>query len=84
MSNTEQTNLGVMLRRLRVIDERTLRDVAAEIGIGHTTLSRIEKGETFDAETWLKLQVWLFKRRSNEALHDAQSTESREGLPTGV
>lgn len=66
MSNTTETKLGVMFRQWRAISGRALRDVAAEIGIGHTTLSRIEKGETFDAETWLKLQVWLFKRRGAE------------------
>lgn len=67
-SSKQQNNLGVMLRQWRAISGRTLRDVAAEIEIGHTTLARIEKGQTFDAETWLKLQVWLFKRNWEQAL----------------
>lgn len=67
-SSKQQNILGVMLRQWRAISGRTLRDVAAEIGIGHTTLARIEKGETFDTETWLKLQVWLFKRNGEQAL----------------
>jgi len=34
----ETTNLGAVLRKWRVMSERTLREVAAEIGIAHGTL----------------------------------------------
>ena len=36
----EITNLGAVLRKWRVMSERTLREVAAEIGIAHGTLGR--------------------------------------------
>lgn len=63
--NGNETKFGVMLRQWRAIKNRTLRDVALEIGIGHSTLARIEKGEAFDVDTWLKLQNWMFKRSSD-------------------
>ena len=53
------THLGAMLRLYRTVGQRTLREVAPEIGIGHATLMRIEAGEKFDADTMLKLWVWL-------------------------
>jgi hypothetical protein len=36
----ETTNLGAVLRKWRVMNERTLREVAAEIGIAHGMLGR--------------------------------------------
>ena len=54
--------LGEVLNYWRRIDGRSLRDVAAEIGIGVATLSRIERGQSMDGETIVRLFVWLFKR----------------------
>lgn len=48
-----------MLRLYRTVSERTLRDLAPEIGIGHATLMRIEAGEAFDVPTFLKLWAWM-------------------------
>lgn len=56
-----QTNLGAMLRLWRTVNDRSLRDVAKDIGIGHATLMRIEHGEMFDAATMLKLWTWLLQ-----------------------
>lgn len=53
------TRLGEMLRVHRTLQNRSLREVAPEIGIGHATLSRIESGKPIDAETLLKLWAWL-------------------------
>jgi hypothetical protein len=36
----ETTNLGAVLRKWLVMSERTLREVAAEIGIAHGTLGQ--------------------------------------------
>lgn len=55
------TMLGAVLKRWRITSERDLRSVAKEIGIGAATLMRIEQGQMFDVETWLKIQAWLFK-----------------------
>lgn len=37
-----------------------VREAARIIGISHSTLSRIERGLKYDAETLIKVQRWLF------------------------
>ncbi|HLL74794.1 MAG TPA: helix-turn-helix transcriptional regulator [Pyrinomonadaceae bacterium] len=54
--------LGDVLRKWRRASDRDLRAVAAEIGISHGTLSRIERGQKVDSDTMLKLLVWLIGR----------------------
>lgn len=56
-----KTRLGEMFRLYRTVRGSNLRDVAADIGISHATLMRIEHGQAFDAETLLKLWTWLMK-----------------------
>jgi transcriptional regulator with XRE-family HTH domain len=58
------TRLGKMLHLYRSVREQTLREVAAEIGIGHATLMRIEHGEVFDMETF-----WGQRRHLNGRTH---------------
>ncbi len=58
------TRLGDHMRLHRTVNQRGLREVASEIGIGHATLMRIEHGEAFDVATWLKVQAWLFGEAS--------------------
>lgn len=36
-----------------------IREVAAEIGISHGTLSRVERGEPMQGETLAKILAWL-------------------------
>ena len=55
----KQTRLGGMLRLDRMVNQRSIRDVAKEIGIGHATLLRIEIGQGMDAATLLKVWTWL-------------------------
>jgi transcriptional regulator with XRE-family HTH domain len=51
--------LGVLLRAWRENSSIGLRDAARRIGISHSTLSRIERGEATDGHTlWLVLN-WL-------------------------
>jgi transcriptional regulator with XRE-family HTH domain len=45
------------------MEERDLRSVAAEMGIGAATLMRIEHGREVDSATTIKLLVWLFEPR---------------------
>lgn len=52
--------LGIILRRWRVNEDRNLRDVAKEIGIGTATLMRIEHGQAMDATTLLKILQWMY------------------------
>lgn len=51
--------VGGIIRRWRVNTDLNIRDVAAEIGIMPSTLSRIERGLPMDGKTLAKLMTWL-------------------------
>lgn len=44
------------------------KDIANEIGIGSSTLTRIKQGHTTDAHNMLKVMEWLLTDRTPEAL----------------
>lgn len=54
----------------------SIRTAAEEIGIGHATLSRIERGHVPDLETFLKLCNWIGEDPSNVLGMQASSTKS--------
>lgn len=54
-------NLGNLLKTWRLKHDLTLRDLANEIGISHTTLMRIEEGRNCDATTFYEIMGRLFK-----------------------
>lgn len=54
---TSLVNLGIRLKRRRGV--RAIREVAKEIGISHSTLSRLENGKLPDIETFKKVCEWL-------------------------
>ena len=56
-----RTHLGKMLVLYRAATGQTVRDLAPQIGISIATLSRIERGHAMDAETLLKVWMWLVK-----------------------
>lgn len=47
------------LKGKRSLDKLSLRDAAKQIGVSSSTLSRIERGLTFDWETGVALCKWL-------------------------
>ncbi len=51
--------LGTLIRKWRAVEEKNLRDVAKDVGIGVSTLSRIENGEQCDSGTLTKLLAWV-------------------------
>ncbi len=51
--------LGEVIRKWRVFTERSVRDVAAEIGISAATLSRIERGQEMDGASLALVLNWL-------------------------
>jgi transcriptional regulator with XRE-family HTH domain len=51
--------IGVLLRAWRESERRGVREAAKMIGVSHSTLSRIERGEAYDNTTMLKLLLWL-------------------------
>jgi len=50
-------SLGTMVREHRA--DRTLREVAAEIGVGPATLLRVESGRIPDVATFGKICQWI-------------------------
>ncbi len=54
--------LGVLLRSIRRSEHKTIRTVATEMGISHSTLSRIERGYPPSYEVWRHLEAWMAKR----------------------
>lgn len=52
--------LGQVLRRWRIMSELSMRDAAHQIGIGASTLCRIEQGLAVDQSAMLKIINWLF------------------------
>jgi transcriptional regulator with XRE-family HTH domain len=57
--------LGEVIRLWRKMSDLGVREVAADIGVSHGTLSRIERGEAMDGNTLAKVLVWLVgKHRS--------------------
>jgi transcriptional regulator with XRE-family HTH domain len=53
------TRLGAMLRLYRAARGIDIREAAKTLGVSAATLSRIERGQTFDAATLLRLWSWL-------------------------
>lgn len=52
-------NLGNVLRKYRMSQEFTLREMARDMKISFSTLHRIESGNSCDSETLVRLIVWL-------------------------
>jgi transcriptional regulator with XRE-family HTH domain len=53
--------IGELLKKWRILNERTLRDLGKEIGVSAATLMRIEQGHAVDSATMVALIDWLFK-----------------------
>jgi transcriptional regulator with XRE-family HTH domain len=57
--------LGPVLRKWRTMEERTLRDVAKEVGTSAATLLRIEQGKPCDSGTMATVLLWLIGEAKN-------------------
>ncbi len=53
--------LGKMLLAYRQKEDTNARDLAKEIGMGASTLCRIERGNSPDVTTYLKILDWMNK-----------------------
>ena len=56
--------LGEVIRLWRKMSDLGVREVAADIGVSHGTLSRIERGEAMDGNTLAKVLVWLVGKKA--------------------
>jgi transcriptional regulator with XRE-family HTH domain len=68
--------LGKLIAKWRFLHEINLRDMAAEIGIGTSTLQRLEVGKMPDAATLIILMNWLFATEAATNAKDAVSTNA--------
>jgi transcriptional regulator with XRE-family HTH domain len=55
--------IGLIIRKYRVFSELTQINLANEIGISKSTLSRLESGEEMDGATLGKVLVWLLGKQ---------------------
>lgn len=53
--------LGTVLKKYRLMMELDLRSLAKEIGVGASTLMRLEHGHEPDYRTFKKILDWLSK-----------------------
>ena len=51
--------LAKLIANYRLLERQTCRELAAEIGISASTLSRIEHGEKMDAATLWAVLAWI-------------------------
>lgn len=51
--------LGIVLKKYRLMMDLDLRTLAKEIGIGASTLMRLEMGHSTDYQTFKKVLDWL-------------------------
>lgn len=54
--------LGTIMRKWRIVEEHSLRDIAQIIGCSASTLMRFENGEGCDAATFAKILRWLMEQ----------------------
>ena len=58
--------IGPVLRGWRMHREISLRNLAKEIGISASTLSRLETGENVDAQSLSKILIFLISNETQE------------------
>ena len=51
--------LGTVIRKWRLMEDRSVRDVAKEIGMSAATLCRVEQDNTCDSITLAAIMTWL-------------------------
>ena len=51
--------IGLLIRAYREKCGLTVRQLASQIGVGHTTLFRFERGETINTRSWVKIITWV-------------------------
>lgn len=56
---SRRMRLGNVIRKWRIVEEESLRDIAKQMGMPHATLDRVEKGEACNSDTLAKILLWL-------------------------
>lgn len=64
--------VGIVLKKWRLLSDLDLRQAAAQIGIAHSTLGRLEEGKLPPhGDTVVKLLNWLFTEEPEFPVTDA-------------
>ncbi len=58
--------VGIIIQKWRTMKERGLRDVAAEIGVSASTLSRLENGKNIEGQALVKILNWLLSKEESQ------------------
>lgn len=74
---TTLENLGRLVQQKR--GDQGIRGAAKEIGIGHATLSRVERGRLPDLENYQKICAWLGVEMST--LTGVKPTRQESSIP---
>lgn len=65
--------IGSVLKDYRYANRVGIRDVAQEIGVSVSVLSRIENGANFDCHAMGKIMLWLFSEMKPKAKRQKDS-----------
>jgi transcriptional regulator with XRE-family HTH domain len=81
--------LGTILKMWRLVSQKDIRSVAAEIGVGASTLLRVERGITPDGATLIKIMNWMFttqlmEKAANGAVTDGSGDAGLAGRSEGA
>lgn len=60
------TNVSKLIKIYASINDLTGRQMAKQLGLTHTTTSRILKGEKMSSQTMLTVINWLFTKDTKE------------------
>jgi len=58
---SDMTRIAKTIRLVRATDVISQRDLAEQIGIQRSAIRKVETGKSVDAETALKIMIWLFQ-----------------------
>jgi transcriptional regulator with XRE-family HTH domain len=59
--------LGTVIRKWRLMEDRSVRDVAKEVGVSAATFHRVEQGKPCDSDTLATIFMWLISREQPSA-----------------
>lgn len=80
MKDIKLGQLGMVIKEKR--GGKGLREIAKEIGVSHTTLSRIESGKQPDLDTFSKICTWLDVNPADILnIKNSSSTDGAKILP---
>jgi transcriptional regulator with XRE-family HTH domain len=73
-------HLAKLLGHYRLLERLSLRDMAADIGISASTLSRIERGELMDGGTLALVLAWVMdtQAKPQAELEEEQASVGKE------